>query len=325
MYCLLYAVSFPLFIQQSSPIKHFLLEKRMYDPDIFLIPYRVFTPEEQEPATLLSLHYKHWIENTEEIFTGRRDLIPKTSNISFYHWLEDSGIRLSEQMLIDTAGFIGSLATVKWLKKNGWYLSIHVTDAAAKYGNLEIMEWCLEQHVPTDDSTCAYAADCSVSIYAYKGNTLSNLRYTLGKNPMSEIPREHRKLNVLQLLRTGDNSSITNWMSQNKVKTPWSADTCAAATPWYFDILRWAREHGCPWDNRVAERALKAEHLEILDYIWATDDDYPWPVGEGTHVGSWLTQHHRSDSLQWLYTHNLLTPDEAILYQSSLLYHMKIA
>jgi len=39
-------------------------------------------------------------------------------------------------------------------------------------------------------------------------------------------------------------------------------------------VLRWAREHGCDWDEMSARRPLWGGHLEVLK--WAREHGCPW-------------------------------------------------
>ena len=51
--------------------------------------------------------------------------------------------------------------------------------------------------------------------------------------------------------------------------------TCgAAALGGHFEVLQWAREHGCPWDQFTCSRAAEGEHLEVLQ--WLRAHDCPW-------------------------------------------------
>ena len=43
------------------------------------------------------------------------------------------------------------------------------------------------------------------------------------------------------------------WANSNRV-CPWNARTCALiARGGNLEVLQWAREHGCPWQEELAE------------------------------------------------------------------------
>ena len=47
-------------------------------------------------------------------------------------------------------------------------------------------------------------------------------------------------------------------------------DTCFhAALGGHLDVLQWAREHGCPWNERTCESAALGKHLSVLQ--WAKE------------------------------------------------------
>mmetsp|Transcript_15679 Transcript_15679/g.35307 ORF Transcript_15679/g.35307 Transcript_15679/m.35307 type:complete len:105 (-) Transcript_15679:63-377(-) len=51
--------------------------------------------------------------------------------------------------------------------------------------------------------------------------------------------------------------------------------TCTyAPTEGHLEILKWARAHGCPWDESTCSLASDGGHLEILK--WARAQGCPW-------------------------------------------------
>jgi len=39
-------------------------------------------------------------------------------------------------------------------------------------------------------------------------------------------------------------------------------------------VLKWARENGCPWDDRVCSRAAQGGYLEVVK--WAREQGCEW-------------------------------------------------
>jgi hypothetical protein len=67
--------------------------------------------------------------------------------------------------------------------------------------------------------------------------------------------------------RVGDLEELKALRAAN---VPWNNATCSyAAKGGHFDVLLWARENGCPWDNTCAS-AAEGGHLEILK--WAREN-----------------------------------------------------
>jgi hypothetical protein len=60
---------------------------------------------------------------------------------------------------------------------------------------------------------------------------------------------------------------VLQWAHENGC--PWDEWTCsAAAEGGQFEILQWAREQGCPWDaGNVCLYATFMEHLEIVQWV----------------------------------------------------------
>jgi hypothetical protein len=42
----------------------------------------------------------------------------------------------------------------------------------------------------------------------------------------------------------------------------------------HFEVLKWARENDCPWDELTCTSAALGGHLEVLK--WARENGCPW-------------------------------------------------
>jgi len=61
-------------------------------------------------------------------------------------------------------------------------------------------------------------------------------------------------------------------------------------------VLKWLREHNCPWDNtRICQQAAKVKSLEMLK--WARENGCPW---EFERVKAWATLNNDKKMLDWL-------------------------
>ena len=64
---------------------------------------------------------------------------------------------------------------------------------------------------------------------------------------------------------------------------PWNETTCqAAAMGGHLEVLRWLREHDCPWDSRTCAVAALGGHLEVLR--WAREHGCPWNSSTCIHA-----------------------------------------
>ena len=66
--------------------------------------------------------------------------------------------------------------------------------------------------------------------------------------------------------------ALLRWARENGC--PWDERTCAAAAAaGNLEVLQWAREHGCPWDKETCGAAAKGGHVEVLQ--WALENSCP--------------------------------------------------
>ena len=47
-----------------------------------------------------------------------------------------------------------------------------------------------------------------------------------------------------------------------------------AAEGGHLEVLQWAHQNGCPWDEGTCKAAAKKGHLEVLK--WARQNGCPW-------------------------------------------------
>ena len=68
--------------------------------------------------------------------------------------------------------------------------------------------------------------------------------------------------------------ALLRWARDNGC--PWDERTCAAvAAGGNLEVLKWARENGCPWDEETCASAARGGHLDILK--WARENGCPAP------------------------------------------------
>ena len=80
-------------------------------------------------------------------------------------------------------------------------------------------------------------------------------------------------------------------------------DVLGAAKGGHLEVLQWARQNGCPWDNNAAReghllvRGTRAgtRHLEVLQ--WARQNGCPWDVRSCIYSAQ---NRGHLDVLQWL-------------------------
>jgi len=89
---------------------------------------------------------------------------------------------------------------------------------------------------------------------------------------------------------------VLKWARQHGC--PWDKSTCrVAASEGHLEVLRWAREHDCPWDEtRMCEIAAAGGHLEVME--WARAQGCPWGV---TLRSLAYGEHMHLDALKWAF------------------------
>ena len=74
--------------------------------------------------------------------------------------------------------------------------------------------------------------------------------------------------------RGGRPSRRDRWAVDNGCAFPWDVICAFAAFGGHVDVLDWARDRGCPWDEETCASAAEGGHLDVLR--WARAKGCPW-------------------------------------------------
>jgi len=81
-----------------------------------------------------------------------------------------------------------------------------------------------------------------------------------------------KKADVCRHIAIEGHLEVLKWAREQGC--PWGADTCAnAAWGGHLELLKWVREAGCPWNESTCTRAAEYGHLEVLK--WAREASSP--------------------------------------------------
>ena len=132
-------------------------------------------------------------------------------------------------------------------------------------------------------------------------------RYTLPFIPRASVPpRQPQRLQVpvqSSVITTscahaahGGHLEVLRWARENDCL--WDEDVCAAAArSGHLEVIQWAREHGALWNEDTCTFAAQGGHLEVLQ--WAREHDCPWggetcgfaAMGGQLAVMQWAREH----------------------------------
>ena len=84
---------------------------------------------------------------------------------------------------------------------------------------------------------------------------------------------EKHKIYICSVAAGYGHLELLKWARQNGC--PWNGGPCTtAAFGGHLEVLKWARENGCPWGELTCAQAAKGGHLEVLK--WARQNGCPW-------------------------------------------------
>lgn len=210
-------------------------------------------------------------------------------HINAIKWLHSHGYEWSETVW-NTAAAGGYLDILKWLHEAGCPKSVDTYSYAAENGHIHVIEWlqtitqrptnlCIwavsgghlemlkwlrEQNYPWGGDVCEQAIlhghfDCLK--WAHENGCLWNSDMCVVYATCVEdyLPYFQRK---------NDNGlKILKYLHKEGCNI-YKAELCTnAVISGYFEMLKWLRKHGCPWDSRMCEEVCRSKHTSMLDWI----------------------------------------------------------
>ena len=149
-----------------------------------------------------------------------------------------------------------------WLQVSyGWNASDRTCEAIVSTGRSDILQWALEKGCPWD-ARCAYTI-------ARHGHT--DMFHWILNSDRESFPIDMGSL--CSGAAFGGHLELLQFAREKECS--WDERTCKCAVrTGKLEILQWARENGCPWDARTCEAAARYGHLQILQ--WAREKGCPW-------------------------------------------------
>jgi len=143
--------------------------------------------------------------------------------------------------------------------KRGFTLTESACAAAARRGDLEMLQWLRAKGCPWDSTTCERAA---------QQGRLCVLEWARAQgcpwNWGSSVCCRAAKAGHLHVIK---------WARDNRCL--WSPQICAAAAgAGHLAVLQWARANGCPWNEETCAHAARNGHLHVLQWLRANDCEW---------------------------------------------------
>ena len=141
-----------------------------------------------------------------------------------------------EEMTVGRAAELGYLDTLKHKREKDrisdfcdWF---HVCRAAARGGQLEVLQWACADDCYWDEKTCSYATE---------GGHLELLQWARANGCPWDVW-------TCRYATCYGHLEVLQWARANGA--PWDAETCAVAAEYgQLEVLQWLRANGCLWNE----------------------------------------------------------------------------
>ena len=182
--------------------------------------------------------------------------------------------------LYSNAAAKGHFEILKWAKKHGIQDSCTAEDIAfwaASIGNLEMLQWVLENFPSTPENLMAHASSVEMLEWlksagyqphsalgraAGRGN-IDVLRWLLENNGMEDY--DDMQYACAYAARNGKLEAL-KWLREKGC--PWSASTIEyASNNLHSDVAKWTIENGCPIDSTTCDIVASSGDLETFKYL----------------------------------------------------------
>jgi hypothetical protein len=153
--------------------------------------------------------------------------------------------------------------------------------AAARHGHLEMFQWLHENGCPRHNSLMSLdVSQCehlNILKYAFAhGYTLNDRvhKHAAGRGDLEMLGWAHENIpnnqsNTFICFCAAQNGQFETlkWLRERGYK--WDERVCSgAADAGHLEMLQWARAAGCPWDEKTCESALYNGHFDVLKWAY---------------------------------------------------------
>ncbi|GFH52669.1 hypothetical protein CTEN210_09145 [Chaetoceros tenuissimus] len=260
--------------------------------------------------------------------------IVANDHLDVIEFLHDQGVDLDNEDIIIEIGKIGKARNLHWMVSKGMiffrkdevidYLVLdgeidilkenyeqmneheYTFKACAEGGNIEVMNWLLQQK------------DCVWSSYLFARSAESGSIQMMELCFQHECP-PHERVCSGSMMNKNKDAALTalKWLREHNI--PWNEYVCEYAAMYgNLKALKWARENGCPWDEDTFNRAAQYGNIEILDYCFKNncpidhDEIYHYPFNDEIYNPTESELQERSLKVyKWLHQHSIPWDDEA--------------
>jgi hypothetical protein len=210
------------------------------------------------------------------------------------------------------AAATGNLPLLEWFASfdrilEYYPISKSLTEAAARHGHLEVLQWAVNNGAGmwNDTHIELAASNGHLHVLEWFGET-DRIRRFYRREGVCVAAAENGHLDALRWLRRPGASfawdelacaraaanghlEVLQWARANGC--PWGAGQLVireAAANGRLDILQWARAQGCAWHKDACESAADGGHLEVLKWAIANgcpqDTDLCYAASRGGHL-----------------------------------------
>jgi F-box domain. len=216
-------------------------------------------------TAILEWAYHH--SPLEVNFVGREKIMMMSN---FPHVLDlgiSSGFKMKEEYIKEAARQ-GKLELLKWAKSKGHRFHPCLYAQAATGGQLEVIDWLVDQSVNTSNILTKATLTCALT-GSKKENKLALVR-RLRELGFPWCPR-----NIFHVVQNKD-IELYKWAIENGCPRDYEEEACDAARYNALELLKWGVEYGGLKNfitEKVSSAAVCCGSLKVLD--WLFDNGYP--------------------------------------------------
>ena len=205
------------------------------------------------------------------------------------------------------AAYMDNLELLEYAHENGCPWDQETCSMAAMKGNLSIVKYAHENGCPWDASVCANAA-------------LHGCALGLVSNAMGLDDEDDDDSTAMQpMILEEKYLEVLKYAHENGC--PWDEGTCSNAALTHFALLQYAHENGCPWNRQTCYNAASSGNLQSLKY--AHENGCPWDkkcctiAAEKGHLE--ILQYLMDQGCPW--DHALVPDNDGVPLQSLIMGH----
>jgi hypothetical protein len=252
-----------------------------------------------DKPTLMTAHELGLVKYSSDVLTGA----VRAGDLTKAIWLHtEQHCELDHDNVCSEAAMGVSIAVLDWLKQSGVAPDSEACNEAAFCGHMDVLQYLHAEGCQLESEVC-YSAVYNDDFVMLKWAHEHGAAQDYAQEDMCDRAAKSHCIEMMAWLIQQPGVELAAYLMSSAAESgdkamcellhanqcPWDEFSCDKAARAgiskhdNFELLRWFRQHGCPWDtDKLAKTAASGNSVELLEYL--QQEDVVFTAEQLTHL-----------------------------------------